>query len=62
MSDAYTINREHLRARLRLLESDLKDCHDPKVLARWPNLGSDLLKQELKVRIDEVKKMLELPS
>ena len=25
--------------RVKLYESDLKDTQDPRVLARWPNLG-----------------------
>lgn len=50
--------RKRLEARLHLLESDLKDSNDPKVLARWPNLGSEQLKYELQVRIGEVKRML----
>lgn len=55
---AEEIEKEGLRQRLKLLESDLKDTTNPDVLARWPNLGSAELKRQLEVRIDETKRQL----
>lgn len=51
-------DKQRLRGRLKLLESDLKDSEDPAVLARWPNLGSVELKRQLAVRIDELERQL----
>lgn len=53
-------NKERLEARLKLLQSDMKDCYDIKVLARWPNLASNELRRELEIRIEEVKRMISL--
>lgn len=52
-------SEEYLQTRLRMLELDFKDSTDPKVLARWPNLGSTQLKYELQMRIEEVKRMID---
>lgn len=47
-----------LRERLRILESDLKDSEDPVVLLRYPHLGAEELKRQLRQRISEVKHMI----
>jgi hypothetical protein len=51
---------EWWRARLKLYESDLKDSRDPKVLARWPNLGAPELIDQTVCQIREAKKMIAL--
>lgn len=51
--------KDRLQARLKVLQSDMKDCYDVSVLARWPNLTSNELRRELGIRIEEVKRMLE---
>lgn len=51
-------DRTQLMARLALLKSDLRDCENPKVLARWPNLGSRELKRQLEVLVEEVERDL----
>lgn len=63
LGDAYTWTEEdalraRLRARLRILESDQKDSHDPKVLARWPNLGDPELIKHIQNQINEIKRRL----
>lgn len=37
--------------KLKRLKSDLRDCRDPKVLKKWPNLGNPELIQELELKI-----------
>jgi hypothetical protein len=51
--------KEIYEARLKLLESDLADCHNPAVLARWPNLSNEKFIEELKIRIKAVKELIE---
>lgn len=51
-------DEKSLRDRLRVLESDLKDSEDSKVLDRWPNLGSQELKQQVRRQIDAIKSQL----
>lgn len=48
-------DKQKLLARLRLLEGDLKDSTDPKVLARYPHLGAEGLRAQVQSEIDEVK-------
>lgn len=50
--------RERLQARLELLESDLRHPTSLGALARWPHRGGQWLRQELEVRIDEVKRII----
>jgi hypothetical protein len=37
-----------------MLKSDLKDVHDPKVLAKFPHLGRQELIREVEAQIREV--------
>ena len=49
---------ERAEKRVKLLESDLKDTQDPKVLARWPNLGEPGLVGQTEERLAEAKSEL----
>lgn len=46
--------------KLELLKSDLKDCYDPKVLVKWPDLGSRKLKAQLKRKIRAEERRIKL--
>ncbi len=48
-----TTKKERLQARLKLLESDLRDSNDPKILARWPDLNNEKIKQDIEAKIAE---------
>jgi len=50
--------KQRLENRLKLLESDLRDCENPKVLKRWPHLADERLKAELAERIRDTKLLL----
>lgn len=42
--------------RLERLKSDLKDCTDPKVLAKYPHLGDPKLIAQLQCQIEQEEK------
>lgn len=45
---------EKKAAKLKLLKSDLKDCRNPEVLKKYPNLGSAELIAQLEQQIKDL--------
>lgn len=39
--------------KLRILRSDLSDCFNPKIVARYPHLGTASMIRDLRARIAE---------
>lgn len=50
--------RRSLEKLLEIAESDLRDCHNPKVLKRWPNLGTPESIAEVEHRVKILKEQL----
>lgn len=44
--------------KLELLRSDLKDCRNPRVLAKYPHLGSPELVAQIEQKIAEEERRL----
>lgn len=47
-----------LRGRLRILKSDLADTNNPKVLAKYPHLDNEDLREQLRTKIASIEEKL----
>jgi hypothetical protein len=46
-----------IKNRLRIMRSDLSDCTNPKVLAKYPHLGNPAIAEQLRAAIKKLEGM-----
>lgn len=51
------LNPADIKARLRYMRSDLSDCTNPKVLAKYPHLGDPAYAEQLRAAIKKLEGM-----
>ena len=51
------LEQANIKARLRIMRSDLYDCTNPKVLAKYPHLGNPAIAEQLRAEIKKLEGM-----